>query len=106
MRSGYPDDERTPGRHPIYVDDLHLIPVETTYLPARKPAPAVARTLRPKAETCTRQWADAKTELAGVEGQLKQLTAASSASGHSPTLLEALKTKEAAGPRSLTNAHG
>ena len=50
--------------------------------------------LLPKADVLDREWTDAATELATVTGEIQRLTAAISASGHSPALLEALHAKE------------
>ena len=50
--------------------------------------------LLPKAEVLDREWTDATTALATIEGQIQRLTAAISASGHSPALLETLQEKE------------
>ena len=50
--------------------------------------------LLPNAEVLDREWTEATTELSAVEGQIQRLTAAISATGHSPALLETLQAKE------------
>ena len=50
--------------------------------------------LLPNAEALDREWMEATTAMATVDGQIQRLTAAIGASGHSPALLETLHGTE------------